>query len=226
MSAQLNKLREAEQHYKKASLLELASQIKSAHRAVGQAMLHAIEAGKLLLEAKKQVPHGEWLSWLETSCDMPERTAQAYMRIARNLGQLDQPNTQRVAYLSVRDALRMFSRTAQVAKVLPPPQFEAVLTETEETNDTNVISDVARRRVDEIRRGSPILPHPIFISAPPSDYVPPPRPPGPVELHSLLLRRLHDVVAAYRAEHEIDNGDILTIINEFYCQLGDGREPA
>jgi hypothetical protein len=43
-----------------ACLLDLASRIKIAHRAVGQAMSHAIEAGSLLIEAKKKIPHGVW----------------------------------------------------------------------------------------------------------------------------------------------------------------------
>jgi hypothetical protein len=93
------------------SLADLASRIKAAHHAVGQAMAHAIEAGQLLIEAKKRIPHGNWLSWLEAFCDMSERTAQAYMRVARQLRQLDGADPQRAADLSIRTALKRLSKT-------------------------------------------------------------------------------------------------------------------
>jgi Protein of unknown function (DUF3102) len=42
----------------------------------------AIEAGRALIEAKALVKHGEWLPWLREHCQLPERTAQLYMKIA------------------------------------------------------------------------------------------------------------------------------------------------
>ena len=45
-------------------------------------MRHAIEAGALLLEAKEQLKHGQWLPWLKDHCTISERTAQLYMRTA------------------------------------------------------------------------------------------------------------------------------------------------
>jgi hypothetical protein len=72
-----------------SNLLKLATQIREHHKAVRSAILHAIEAGKLLIEAKaevrKQFGHGYWLDWLEQNCEMSERTAQDYMRIAKFL---------------------------------------------------------------------------------------------------------------------------------------------
>jgi hypothetical protein len=65
------------------------------------AINHAIAAGELLLEAKRQVKHGEWLPWLAENCDIAERTAQAYMRLART--PLEKRNA--VADLPLRDAL-------------------------------------------------------------------------------------------------------------------------
>jgi Protein of unknown function (DUF3102) len=59
---------------------------------------HAIRAGQLLIEAKAQVRHGEWLPWLQANCPLGEREARNYMRLARN--------RQRVADLpSVRHAV-------------------------------------------------------------------------------------------------------------------------
>jgi Protein of unknown function (DUF3102) len=60
---------------------------------------HAIEAGRLLTDAKAAVEHGEWQSWLKASCSLSERSAQRYMRLHR--AGLKAP---RVADLSIRAA--------------------------------------------------------------------------------------------------------------------------
>jgi DUF3102 family protein len=210
-----------------ACLLDLASRIKIAHRAVGQAMSHAIEAGSLLIEAKKKIPHGVWVPWVEASCEMSLRVAQGYMRIARHLGHLDQENAKRVSRLSIRDALKMFSRTATTAKALPAAEFEEVLREAETTSPTAIISDVARRRTNERKfAAKPARTAEVASQeAQRASYVPlAPHPPCAVERHVALLQSLLAVVNAYRAEKEIDDSDVLTIVNELYGRLGDGRD--
>lgn len=86
---------------------ELVAEINEAHRAcevaVRSAVGHAIRAGELLIEAKSHVPHGAWGPWLAENFEGSERTAQAYMKLARDRHQL---NPQRVADLSIRGALR------------------------------------------------------------------------------------------------------------------------
>jgi Protein of unknown function (DUF3102) len=53
--------------------------------AVEASIEHAIKCGELLIEAKAMLnKHGEWLPWLHEHCELSERTAQRYMRIARN----------------------------------------------------------------------------------------------------------------------------------------------
>jgi Protein of unknown function (DUF3102) len=51
------------------SLAVLAAQIKSEHEAVSGALKesvrHAVSAGELLIEAKQQLKHGDWLTWLQ-----------------------------------------------------------------------------------------------------------------------------------------------------------------
>jgi hypothetical protein len=74
-----------------------------------QAVEHAIAAGELLIEAKKQVKHGEWQTWLMANCDISERTVQAYMKLAR--APLEKRNA--VADLPLREAL------ASIAKPKP-----------------------------------------------------------------------------------------------------------
>lgn len=51
-----------------------------------QAGIAIIEIGKRLLEAKQCLPHGQWGDWLEKEVEFSERTAQNFMRIAREIG--------------------------------------------------------------------------------------------------------------------------------------------
>ena len=69
-------------------LATLAKAINEAHRAVRrsneESVSFALTAGVLLIEAKEQVEHGAWLPWLAAHFDSSRRTAQLYMRLARN----------------------------------------------------------------------------------------------------------------------------------------------
>ncbi len=86
------------------SLADLAARIKTEHEAASGAITagvaHAIAAGDLLLEARPQLPHGQWLPWLRSHCGTPARTAQTYMELARL-----KPDAQRVAHLPLRRAV-------------------------------------------------------------------------------------------------------------------------
>jgi len=88
------------------SLQELAAQINAAHRACQGAMTeglqHAMRAGEALLEAKARVAHGDWLPWLREHCLVSERTARAYMQVARALP----AKTATVADLTFQGALK------------------------------------------------------------------------------------------------------------------------
>ena len=67
-------------------LPERAARIRAEHEACGAALKrglqHAAAAGNMLIEAKAQLKHGEWLPWLRNHCGIPERTARRYMEIA------------------------------------------------------------------------------------------------------------------------------------------------
>jgi hypothetical protein len=75
------------------TLSQLAELIRSGHRKVLAAarttLLDAKETGDCLIQAKAQVPHGEWSSWLGHECDLSSRVAQVYMQIARNWDRLE-----------------------------------------------------------------------------------------------------------------------------------------
>ncbi len=90
-------------------LNSIASRINEAHRACEEAAAsavgHAIRAGELLIEAKAEAGHGNWLPWLEQNFEGSEDTAQVYMKLARRKDEL--PNTEHARDLtSIRGALR------------------------------------------------------------------------------------------------------------------------
>jgi len=64
---------------------------------------HAIAAGELLIEAKALLKHGQWLPWLADHCAISDRTAQLYMRCAKNSSAIE-ANTQCVADLTLNEA--------------------------------------------------------------------------------------------------------------------------
>jgi Protein of unknown function (DUF3102) len=74
------------------SLPDLAARIRVEHEAVSAALKesvrHAIAAGELLIEAKGRLSHGQWLPWLQDHCTISERTAQLYMRVAKNRAEM------------------------------------------------------------------------------------------------------------------------------------------
>jgi hypothetical protein len=80
---------------KALSETELANRIKvcvaEIKKAEQNALARAIEAGTLLIQAKaKYGLHGLWGTWLNTNCELPERTAQRYMKLAEGRPKLEQ----------------------------------------------------------------------------------------------------------------------------------------
>lgn len=81
-----------------------------------EAIEHAVEAGKLLLEAKAAVPHGEWIGWLQSNVWVTPRRCQQYIRAALGkttpvkaiFGSEPKANTKPISYLEV-DAPRNFA---------------------------------------------------------------------------------------------------------------------
>ena len=70
----------------RSNLAELAQRIDAEHSAARAALerglVHAINAGERLIEAKSALDHGQWLGWLGANCEVSQRSAQLYMRAA------------------------------------------------------------------------------------------------------------------------------------------------
>lgn len=94
------------------NLDDLAARIRAAHDGVQTAarssIEHALTAGDLLIHAKRRLKHGEWLPWLEEHCKLSERTAQAYMRLAKHRGFVEAKSAV-IADLTVAGALDLIS---------------------------------------------------------------------------------------------------------------------
>jgi glycine cleavage system regulatory protein len=94
-------------------LAELANKINAEHQQAETAMRagleHAKNAGELLMQAKAQCRHGEWLPWLGANVRFSERTVQAYMRIAKRWGELES-KAQGLADLTFEDGLKLLAK--------------------------------------------------------------------------------------------------------------------
>jgi len=74
-------------------LRELAAKINAEHSAAHgharQALEHAAECGRRLIEAKAACPHGDWLPWLEANTSVGARQSQKYMRLAEGWAEIE-----------------------------------------------------------------------------------------------------------------------------------------
>lgn len=107
----------------------ITNDILEAKRRGGEAIL---TIGRCLTEAKQSLPHGEWLPWLNERVELSERTAQKFMKLAR---EWSNPNT--LADLGASKALMLLA--------LPDSERERF------AEDHNVIDMSARQLEQAIR---------------------------------------------------------------------------
>lgn len=121
------------------SLSDLGARIRVEHHATSAALKssveHAMAAGDLLLEAKALVAHGQWLPWLAEHCEMSERTAQLYMRTAKNREAVELQMRNAIADLTLNEAAALLFLTSDLKKLLA---FTKQISET--TNPEQVVA--------------------------------------------------------------------------------------
>jgi hypothetical protein len=105
------------------SLADLAARIRAFHQATAEALRRSVEnamaAGDLPIEAKAQLKHGQWLPWLRDHCAMSERTAQLYMRCAKNRAAIEeQVKSATVADLTLNEAAAVLVLISDMRKVI------------------------------------------------------------------------------------------------------------
>lgn len=107
-----------------------------------QAATSLIEIGKRLLEAKQCLPHGAWIAWLKNEVDFAERTAQNFMRIAREYS-----NPQTLALLG-NSASKAISLLA-----LPVGEREDFLQEEHEVDgQMKSVDEMSNRELDRLMK--------------------------------------------------------------------------
>jgi len=94
------------------ALPDLAQAIDREHQAAIGAfratLAHAIRCGELLLKAKAQMDHGQWLPWIKENLTLKPRQCQGYMRLAQNQEAL---NAQATAHLTIDGALALLAES-------------------------------------------------------------------------------------------------------------------
>jgi hypothetical protein len=131
------------------SLTDLAARIRAEHEATSEALKssveHGIAAGELLVEAKAKVPHGQWLPWLRDNCSISERTAQLYMRCAKNRTAIETQIRNGVADLSLNEAAAILMLSSDVQKLF------AFAKRLEDAGPEDIISICAEEGIATIR---------------------------------------------------------------------------
>lgn len=100
-----------------------------------------LDIGHRLNEAKEMLPHGEWLPWLTERVEFTERTAQKYMRLAR-----EWPNTKALSDLGLTKAFSLLS--------LPSEERDQFMAEQPVIDMTSRELERAIRERDEARQAA------------------------------------------------------------------------
>jgi len=112
-----------------------------AEAAVGAALDHARKAGEYLIEAREIIPYGEWMAWLRQNCTFSERTARAYVQVARRYDELSGMATVATLdgtsdrQLGLKEALHVLTGPEDPPEFLPPVPPD-VIAELEALPDT------------------------------------------------------------------------------------------
>ena len=100
--APMNEMMTAQAGVPARSLLEIETEIRHQKNVIGEGY---VKIGLALIEAKEQLSHGEWGSWLRERVNFSQGSAEGYMRVAREYGSgsqlLNLPYTKVLALLSV-----------------------------------------------------------------------------------------------------------------------------
>ena len=89
--------------------VRIKKELQLSRKALAKAVEHAVEAGKLLIEAKKGLDHGKWSEWLTENVSVTDRQAQKYMRLAKNRAKLNKANPNWSSDLTIAEALQFIS---------------------------------------------------------------------------------------------------------------------
>lgn len=130
----------------------ITDDIVEAQRKGGEAVL---TIGRCLIEAKDMLPHGEWLPWLAEKVGYSEKTAQNFMRLAREFS-----NPQAIADLGATKALKLLALPADEREKfvadhnvidMTTRQLEAAIKERDEARAAAEHAAAEQRTAEEAR---------------------------------------------------------------------------
>lgn len=136
------------------SLAELADAINQSHcfcqEKYKSSLLEARKAGEFLLIAKakvKELPSGRWLPWLSEKCpDIPDRTARAYMQVARDWEEIEKTAT--VADFGLKKALKALAES-KGTKEPTTDESQAKSIQAQTTEDSFTVIDAEWTKTQE-----------------------------------------------------------------------------
>lgn len=98
-----------------------------------------VEIGRRLIRAKELLPHGAWAGWLEEKVEFSERSAQNFMRVAKEYSSNPQP----VADLGLAKALLLLQ--------VPEEEREAFVEQPHETADgEKTVAEMSKRELEKV----------------------------------------------------------------------------
>lgn len=136
--------------------IELLQQAEVLRRRAEQSFgEYALEAGRLLLQAKRKIPHGSWLKHLEDNTGFSSRTAESYMAARKRWDKLPEAERQGVLEQPFTRSLLVLSQAPKAVvqrEALPEPVSDDLLPTSKGRNGTSTsdsIENMLRERAIE-----------------------------------------------------------------------------
>lgn len=81
--------------------------------------MYAARCGAKLNEVKARLPHGQFVDWLQGSCKVTVRQSQKYMKLAVDMPELLDSNTNRSSHLpSINQAMALLNAPDEVKEAV------------------------------------------------------------------------------------------------------------
>lgn len=130
-------------HELQSAYTEQAESVNSLHTSIvnsGKTMLNsAIEAGQILEQVRKGLPHGQWFLWLESNVRFSRQTADNYRKLAANAERLRDQN------LELTEAYKLLtngsSRSERKPKKADAIEAEVQVSNAEDTDNDSSDTD-------------------------------------------------------------------------------------
>jgi Protein of unknown function (DUF3102) len=104
-------------------LQAIATEVRQLHVNVQEGLRRtlpqAIRIGELLAEAKRKMPHGRWLRWIEENCGFGAKMAHKYVRLFKHHAELlAAPNGEPVIHFSIKSALKAITKPRKTGSTM------------------------------------------------------------------------------------------------------------